>query len=159
MLGWMLPSGRSAFKRGLGCFPVWLSGGRVEDDAEQFALFRVELGGGGQVGLGVGDPVELLEGDAGLETVFGAGDPFQRLVRRGDAAARIRPLDLAPGVAALDREQAGPVIVQEGRQALPGERVHPGGEALGDVVVAEVLAHHVGVLAFDQGVVVAAPGA
>ena len=29
----------------------------------------------------------------------------------------------------------------------------------GDVVVAEVLAHHVGVLAFDQGVVVAAPGA
>ncbi len=29
----------------------------------------------------------------------------------------------------------------------------------GDVVVAEVLAHHMGVLAFDQGVVVAAPGA
>lgn len=133
--------------------------GLVEDDAEQFALFRVEFGGGGQVGLGVGNAVELLEGDSGLEAVSGTGDPLQRLVRRGDAPARTGPLDLALGVAALDREQAGPVMVREGRQALPGERVDLGGEALGDVVVAEVLARHVGVLALDQGVVVAAPGA
>lgn len=142
------------FREGRSC-----GAGTVEHDPEQFALGRVEFGGGGQVGLGVGDAVELLEGDSGLEAVSGAGDPLQRLVRRGDAAARIGPLDLALGVAALDREQAGPVIVQERRQALPGERVDLEGEALGDVVVAEVLAHHVGVLAFDQGIVVAAPGA
>ena len=48
--------------------------------------------------------------------------------------------------------------VEERRQALAGEDVHVAGEADRDVLVAQVLAHHVGVLALDEGVVVGVPG-
>ena len=97
---------RVRFREGRSC-----GAGPVEDGPEQFALGRVEFGGGGQVGLGIGDAVELLEGDSGLEAVSGAGDPLQRLVRRGDAPARIGPLDLAVGKTLED-------AVHQGREAL-----------------------------------------
>ena len=84
-----------------------------------FALDNA-LTGGIQAGLGVGDPVELREGDAELEAGFGAGDLFERFVRRGDTGARMQPLYLAFGAAPLDPEQAGSVIVREGRQASMG---------------------------------------
>ena len=68
---------------------VWFPGGRsrgagtVEQDPEQFALGRVESGGGIQVGLDVGDPVESFEGEAGLET----GCPASAGRRGGTAPA------------------------------------------------------------------------
>ena len=49
------------------------------------------------------------------------------------------------------------VVVQVRREHVPREGVDLRREALGDVVVAEPLAHHAGVLALDQGVVVGAP--
>ena len=117
----------------------------------------------GQVGLRVGDGVEPVERQAGLQMGVRIVERLERLVGRGDALARIAAPDLACRVAVLDREQAGAVVVEERREHALGEGrpqavgVDPGGVALRDVVVAEVLAHDVADLALDQGVVVAVP--
>ena len=56
-------------------------------------------------------------------------------------------------------KETGPVEVEVGREEAHGEGVDPFGMGAGDVAVAKVLAHDRAVLAFRQGVVVAAPGA
>ena len=56
-------------------------------------------------------------------------------------------------------EQIGPVIVDVGVEVSAVELVQPAGPALWDMGMAEEFAHHVTVLAFHQGVVVAVPGA
>ena len=56
-------------------------------------------------------------------------------------------------------KETGPVEVEVGREKAHGEGVDPSGMDAWDVTVAKVLAHDRAVLAFCQGVVVAAPGA
>ena len=68
----------------------------------------------------------------------------------------VAPPDPPLGVECVGGEQAGAVGVEEGRERVAGELVDQGGEAARDVAVADVLAHHAGVLALDEGVVVAA---
>ena len=63
------------------------------------------------------------------------------------------PVGRAAAAANLGGEQAGMVVVQVRRQHALRKRVDPGREALRDVVVAEPLADHAGVLALDEGVV------
>ena len=130
----------------------------AEHGAEQFAAGVVEALGGGQVGLGVSDRVQLGEGHAGLEKGVGVVERLERLVGRGDGLARIATADLAGRVAVLDREQAWAVVVEERRELALREVVDQVGVAPRDVVAAEVFAHDVAILALDEGVVVAVPG-
>lgn len=62
------------------------------------------------------------------------------------------------GVGFQLREEAGLVEVDVGVEELPTEGVDPGGEALGDVGIAQVLSHDAGVFGLGQSVVVALPG-
>ena len=64
--------------------------------------------------------------------------------------------DASLGVGLLDREVAGPVVVEVGSEDVAQEVVDEGGVMAGNVVVAEVAPDHRGILALDQGVVVAA---
>ena len=129
------------------------------DAQEQLATHGLDPARGLQVGLGGGRGVEQVEAEAGLEVPLGAGHRSQPDVGRHDVAGQILGPDSAVAVAVLGGEQAGPVEVEERRQGGVGEAIDVVGEAPRDMVVAEPLAHHVGVLALDQGVVVRAPGA
>ncbi len=112
-----------------------------------------------QIGHRVGDLVEFGDGLAGLQEPLGVGHGLQLLVGRRHVLAPIPAADLAVAVADLGGEKAGMVVVQLRREHALGEGVDLWGEVPGDVVVPETLAHHRGVLALDQRVVVGSAGA
>ena len=112
-----------------------------------------------EVSPGGGRSIEQREAESGLEEPLGVGERPEPGIGRHDVAREVLAPDAAVAVAVLRGEQAGPVEVEERRQGALGEAVDVGSEAPRDMVVAEPSAHHVGVLALDQRVVVRAPGA
>ena len=106
-----------------------------------FADGAVELGAGALDGLGGveiggcgGEPVEGIEGDAGPEEGFGAGQRLEALVGRGDILLAVAPPDSAGGPGGPGGEEAGPVEVEEGTENVFEESVDPGDEGVGDVM-------------------------
>ena len=96
--------------------------------------------------------------DTGFEEVLGVGQAAEFGVGRHDVLGEVLLPNPAPVVPVLGGEQAWAVEVEEGRQGGLREAVDLGREAPRDVVVAEPLADHIGVLALDQRVVVGMPG-
>ena len=119
----------------------------------------VERVGGVEVADGVGGGVELVEGDAGFEEALGVVEGLELVIGGHHVAVVVALGDAALGVEGVGGEQAGAVVVEEGREHVLCELVDLGGEAARDVAVAEVLAHYAGVLALGEGVVVAVAGA
>ena len=95
------------------------------------AVGGVEVGGGGR------ELVEGFEGDAGPEEAFGAGEGSEVLVGGGDIVLPVGLPDAAAGAGDLGGEEAGPVEVEEGAEAVAEEGVELGDEIVGDVDVAE----------------------
>ena len=130
----------------------------LADGTEEFVAGSLNGLGGVEVGGCGGEAVEGFEGDAGPEEVFGAGHCPEALVGGGDILLPVAPLDAAVGAGDLGGEEAGPVEVEEGAEAALEEVVDLGDEGVGDVDVAEPLAHDAAVLGLDEGVVVAVAG-
>ena len=128
---------------GFGFWPVELR--------EQIGLGLLHCLGGGQIGLGAGLGLQILQLDAGLEAnQFLFGQLRQARQRRLHVLVAIALDDLALGTGDFGGEQAGAVHIQPGIEHLLVERVDELGVLLRDVAVAHVLAHHAGILALGQ---------
>ena len=103
--------------------------------------------------------VEGFEGDAGPEEAFRAGHGSEPLVGCGDIVLAVGLPDAAAGAGDLGGEEAGPVEVEEGAEAVAEEVVDLGDEIVGDVDVAEPRADDGAVLGLDERVVVRVAGA
>ena len=71
-----------------------------------------------------GHNVELFEGDAGLEVLFGLIERLQLLIGRHHILAGVALARPALGVDDLGGEQARAVVVEKRRQPVAVERVH-----------------------------------
>ena len=146
------PAVRLASESGSGaprCF--WLV-----EQREQIGLGLLHRLSCGQVGLGVGLGLHVVQRDTGLE----ADQPLRAELRQTrqwslHVLVAIALDDLALGADDLGGEQARAVQIEPRIEGFFVERVDGLGVLLRDVAVAHVLPDHAGVLALGQGVVVA----
>ena len=87
----------------------------VADGSEQFVAGGIDCAGGVEVALGIGDGIELLEGDAGFEERRGIGKGFELLIGGGDVLVAVAFFDFPFVVALFGGEQAGSMVVEERR--------------------------------------------
>ena len=102
------------------------------------------------------DVIEWLQGDPGLEVLWSIGRA--RNVSY-DVLIRSVLFDLPLGIDPRLGKQVGPMDVERRCPPVEPECIDRSGEALREVGMAQMLAYHRAVLAFDQGVVIALPGA
>ncbi len=114
----------------------------VVDVLEQGLALLLHLLCGIQVTGGMGEGIELFEGLARFEELFGMGEGAEPVIGGHDLCGPVGAADLALGGSGFGREQAGSVEVEERRQDVLGEAIDPGGEALRDVLVSEPFTHH-----------------
>ena len=105
----------------------------------------------------IGDVIQPLEKDAGVEKLLGVGERFEFFIGGHHVFVAVAFALAAFGIDEGFREVAGAVVVDVGDQVVPMKAVHEVGKALGDVAVADEFANHRGVLGLDQRVVVAMP--
>ena len=114
--------------------------------------------GGRVVADSVSDLIQYRKAQTRFQIRVCVGDGFEFLIGCHQGLVRIA-FSLFPGlVGDSNREQTGPVIVDVGIEVSAVKVIEQAGLALRDVGMAEQLAHHVTVLAFHQGIVVAVPG-
>jgi hypothetical protein len=98
-----------------------------------------------------------LERHAGLEELVSIRERFEFFIGCRHLLVAIAFALSALAIGDDLREETRPMVVDVRHQMLLIEAVHPGGELLRDMTVAEDLAYDRGVFLFSQGVVVAMP--
>ena len=137
-----------------------MSGGFFAFDViKQFFSLAIELLGGLVVGHRQGNAVEVGKAQAGLERCGSVRESLESFVGRVHVFVAVATALAALGVDEGFGEEAGSMVVEVGRELIEQKRADDSGVTAGDMAVAQVLAHDRTVLAFDQGIVVGAPGA
>lgn len=106
------------------------------------------------IGHLVGLLAEAVEGNVGSEVDAHWRQSLELVERGHDEFVWVALSDLSLGIDLVERKVAWPMEVDVGVEEIAAEAIHLGGEVLGDMSVAELLANDAAVLAFDQGVVV-----
>ena len=98
----------------------------LADRAKEGVAGALDGLGGVEAGCGGSDAVEGSEGDAGPEESLGAGQRSEVLVGGGDVVLPVGLRDAAAVARHLGGEEAGPVEVEEGAEAVAEEGVEAG---------------------------------
>ena len=140
--------GRTVSISGGSFMPVLSGGGfvRVVNGPEQSVELAAELLGCVEPRCGQRLAVEDFEGEPGSEEGLRVGEPLEALVGGGHVLLPVASADTAAPAHPLGREEAGPVVVEEGREVVLQEGADPGREVFGHVPVAEPLSDDAAVL-------------